>query len=216
MTRAKSQTPHEAWTGYKPSISHLRPFGCAAFVLIPSEKRSSKWAEKSINGIMMGYSAQSKAYRIMNTETMAIEIARSVQFIESDFPGLARHTMNWQESDELLDYHTTNHAISAARNSSTHEITGIGSAPFISRPVSEDEKLSEPMDLDPDSEPNASDDELAPQSEQPLVRLHARGQAVPQYSNISGTITEREQSVSRLRPENHDDSNPEEALNDNE
>ncbi|KAK9311135.1 hypothetical protein V1524DRAFT_443476 [Lipomyces starkeyi] len=33
MTRAKSKTPHEAWTGYKPSISHMRPFGCAAFVV---------------------------------------------------------------------------------------------------------------------------------------------------------------------------------------
>jgi hypothetical protein len=33
-------TPFEAWTGSKPSLSHLRVFGCTAFAHIPRAKRT--------------------------------------------------------------------------------------------------------------------------------------------------------------------------------
>ena len=33
-------TPHEVWFGNNPSLSHLKVFGCDAFVLVPKEKRS--------------------------------------------------------------------------------------------------------------------------------------------------------------------------------
>ena len=32
-------TPFEAWTGIKPSVYHLRPFGCKVSVHIPDSKR---------------------------------------------------------------------------------------------------------------------------------------------------------------------------------
>jgi hypothetical protein len=34
-------TPHEVWSGKKPSVSHLKVFGCDAFVHVPKEKRSN-------------------------------------------------------------------------------------------------------------------------------------------------------------------------------
>jgi hypothetical protein len=33
-------TPHEVLFGKKPSLSHLKVFGCVAFVHIPKEKRN--------------------------------------------------------------------------------------------------------------------------------------------------------------------------------
>jgi hypothetical protein len=33
------RTPHEVWTGKKPSLTHLRVFGCEAYVHIPKENR---------------------------------------------------------------------------------------------------------------------------------------------------------------------------------
>ncbi|GIL95153.1 hypothetical protein Vretimale_1230, partial [Volvox reticuliferus] len=33
-------TPHEAFMGTKPDISHLRVFGCAAYAHVPKEKRN--------------------------------------------------------------------------------------------------------------------------------------------------------------------------------
>ena len=34
----EDKTPHEVWTGKKPSLSHLRVFGCDAYVHVPKEK----------------------------------------------------------------------------------------------------------------------------------------------------------------------------------
>jgi hypothetical protein len=34
-------TPHEVWSGKKPSVSHLKVFVCDAFVHDPKEKRSN-------------------------------------------------------------------------------------------------------------------------------------------------------------------------------
>ena len=36
----EDKTPHEVWTGKKPSLSHLRVFGCDAYVHVPKEKRT--------------------------------------------------------------------------------------------------------------------------------------------------------------------------------
>ena len=35
-----NQTPEEAWSGNKPDVSHLRIFGCHAFVHIPDDHRT--------------------------------------------------------------------------------------------------------------------------------------------------------------------------------
>ena len=34
----EDKTPQEVWTGKKPSLSHLRVFGCDAYVHVPKEK----------------------------------------------------------------------------------------------------------------------------------------------------------------------------------
>jgi len=36
--KALDSTPYEVWIGKKPSVSHLRVFGCEAFVYVPKEK----------------------------------------------------------------------------------------------------------------------------------------------------------------------------------
>jgi hypothetical protein len=46
--------PHEVWLGKKPSVSHLKVFGCDAFVHVPKEKRS-KLDNKATKCIFIGY-----------------------------------------------------------------------------------------------------------------------------------------------------------------
>jgi hypothetical protein len=33
------KTPHEVWNGKKPSLEHLRVFGCDSYVHVPKENR---------------------------------------------------------------------------------------------------------------------------------------------------------------------------------
>ncbi|RKF82594.1 Retrovirus-related Pol polyprotein from transposon TNT 1-94, partial [Golovinomyces cichoracearum] len=56
----RSITPWEAWFGERPSVAHLRVFGCPVVVHIPKEKRtdagsSGKLAIKGWDGIFVGY-----------------------------------------------------------------------------------------------------------------------------------------------------------------
>lgn len=59
-----NHTPFEVWRDRKPFVSYLRIFGCIAYALINSQFRH-KLDEKSEKFIFMGYSTQSKAYKIV-------------------------------------------------------------------------------------------------------------------------------------------------------
>ena len=64
-------TPEEAWSGKKPSISHLHVLGCIAYAKVPDEKRF-KLDAKGIKCLMLGYCEGTRAYRLMCLETMKI------------------------------------------------------------------------------------------------------------------------------------------------
>ncbi|KAJ0589103.1 putative RNA-directed DNA polymerase [Helianthus annuus] len=76
-----NQTPYEAWYGRKPSVSHLRTFGCVAYGLVPNQMRK-KLEDKSERSIFIGYSSQSKGYRLYNPITKKFSVKRDVVFLE--------------------------------------------------------------------------------------------------------------------------------------
>ena len=67
----EDKTPHEVWTGEKPSLSHLRVFGCDTYVHVPKEKRS-KLDNKSERCIFIGYKDGLKGYKLWNPETRKV------------------------------------------------------------------------------------------------------------------------------------------------
>jgi len=90
-------TPSEAWSKHKPSVEHLRVFGCLAYAMIPYEKRT-KLEEKSVKCVMFGVSKESKAYRLYDPTTKKIIISKDVRFDEEKM-------WNWEEKpddDEVL------------------------------------------------------------------------------------------------------------------
>lgn len=85
-----NKTPFEAWHKVKPSVSHLRIFGCDAYVHVPKALRK-KLEPKSRKGLMMGYSETSKAYRIWDIDSRKIVEARDVLFNEDSVTNSASH-----------------------------------------------------------------------------------------------------------------------------
>ncbi|THH10419.1 hypothetical protein EW146_g8371 [Bondarzewia mesenterica] len=77
-----NMTPDEAWSGSKPDISHLREFGCRAFVLI-QDHHNPKIHNRSIECILVGYSPHSKSYRCYHHPSGRIYVSYHVTFIES-------------------------------------------------------------------------------------------------------------------------------------
>ena len=67
-----NQTSYELWNDRKPKISYLRVFGCKCFIL-NTKDNLGKFDSQADEGIFLGYSTSSKAYRIFNKRTLVIE-----------------------------------------------------------------------------------------------------------------------------------------------
>ncbi|WZZ37877.1 hypothetical protein YC2023_034136 [Brassica napus] len=85
-------TPGEKWSKQKPSVKHLKVFGCVAYALVPYERRI-KLDEKSKRCVMFGMAKESKAYRLYDPETKRIVTSRDVKFDEEK-------SWNWEETKE--------------------------------------------------------------------------------------------------------------------
>jgi hypothetical protein len=67
-TIVHGMTPEEKFTGKKPNVSHLRVFGCIAYVHVLDEKRS-KLNPKAEKCIFIRYSLEQKGYKCFNPST---------------------------------------------------------------------------------------------------------------------------------------------------
>jgi hypothetical protein len=76
-------TPQEAWSGEKLTVSHLRVFGCVAYVQILEAKRN-KLDDCGEKYIFVGYSVTSKAYTVYNLVTNKVVVSRDVIFNENE------------------------------------------------------------------------------------------------------------------------------------
>ena len=79
----EGKTPEEVWSGIKPSVQHLRVFGCDAYVHVPDEKRT-KLDPKSKKCMFLGYVEGTKCYRLYNVENGSIIKSRDVKFVECE------------------------------------------------------------------------------------------------------------------------------------
>ncbi|GKE49252.1 zinc finger, CCHC-type containing protein [Tanacetum coccineum] len=69
------------WTGYKPSIGHIRVFGCVAHVKVVSG-HLQKLDSRSKLLVHLGVETGTKAYRLFDPDTGIIRVSRDVFFDE--------------------------------------------------------------------------------------------------------------------------------------
>ena len=93
----KDISPYEVLNQNRPSIHHLRVFGCACFVLIPREQRD-KLEAKSMKCMFIGYSPTQKGYKCYNPETRRVLVSRDVKFMEEKWFYAEK---NWDELKDL-------------------------------------------------------------------------------------------------------------------
>ncbi|KAK1618264.1 hypothetical protein QYE76_023781 [Lolium multiflorum] len=83
LRKGLNKTPYEILTGNKPNISYFKVFGCKCFYKIKGV-RLSKFAPKALEGIFVGYGAESHTYRIFDIASGIIIESSSVRFEEND------------------------------------------------------------------------------------------------------------------------------------
>ncbi|GJW62788.1 retrovirus-related pol polyprotein from transposon TNT 1-94 [Tanacetum coccineum] len=79
------KTPYELFKGKKPSLEHFKVFGSKCFIL-NTKDYLTKFDPKSTEGVFLGYSPNSKAYIVLNKETMKVEESLNVKFDETPPP----------------------------------------------------------------------------------------------------------------------------------
>lgn len=91
-------TPYEAWSNNKPSIDHIRVFGCLAHMKEPSVNLK-KLDDRSRTVVYLGKEPGVKAYRLLDPDTKRIYVSRDVVFEE-------QKPWNWDETEESPSMHT--------------------------------------------------------------------------------------------------------------
>ncbi|GJZ50720.1 ribonuclease H-like domain-containing protein [Tanacetum coccineum] len=137
VTKPHNKTPYELITGKIPIISYIRPFGCHVTILNTID-HLGKFVGKSDEGFLVGYSLQSKTFRVYNLETKRVKENLHITFLENK-PNVAGKGPTWLfDLDYLTDsmnYHpvrsenqANNHAgpQEANQNAGTEDIIDAG------------------------------------------------------------------------------------------
>jgi hypothetical protein len=75
------KTSYELLTGKKPNVSYFRVFGSKCFILIKRGIKS-KFAPKVVEGFLLSYDSNTRAYRVFNKSTRLVEVSCDIVFDE--------------------------------------------------------------------------------------------------------------------------------------
>ncbi|GJY32922.1 putative ribonuclease H-like domain-containing protein [Tanacetum coccineum] len=100
VIKPHNKTPYELFLGRKPALSFMRPFGCPITILNTLD-HLGKFDGKSDDGFFVGYSINSKAFKVFNTRTRFVEENLHIIFLENK-PNVAGTGPNWMFDIDTL------------------------------------------------------------------------------------------------------------------
>jgi hypothetical protein len=83
LHRILKKTSYELLTGKKPNVSYFRVFGSKCFILV-KRGRKSKFAPKAVEGFLLGYDSNTRAYRVFNKSTGLFKVSCDIVFDETN------------------------------------------------------------------------------------------------------------------------------------
>nr|GFB57546.1 retrovirus-related Pol polyprotein from transposon TNT 1-94 [Tanacetum cinerariifolium] len=93
ITNPHNKTPYELLSGKVPNISHLKPFRCQVTILNTSDNLG-KFKGKAHEGFLVGYAANSKAYRVYNLSSKKVEETLNLRYLK-DKPNVQGLGQEW-------------------------------------------------------------------------------------------------------------------------
>ncbi|GJR40926.1 putative ribonuclease H-like domain-containing protein [Tanacetum coccineum] len=93
VTKPHNKTPYELLLGRPPSIRFMRPFGCPVTIFNILDPLG-KFDGKADEGFLVGYSINSKDFRVFNTRSRKVEENLHIKFLENK-PNVAGSGPEW-------------------------------------------------------------------------------------------------------------------------
>ncbi|GJV21555.1 putative ribonuclease H-like domain-containing protein [Tanacetum coccineum] len=100
VVKPHNKTPYELFRGRTPALSFMRPFGCHVTILNTLDYLG-KFDGKSDEGFFVGYSINSKSFRVYNIRTRKVEENLHIRFLE-DKPIIAGDGPKWLFDIDVL------------------------------------------------------------------------------------------------------------------
>ncbi|KAI3667880.1 hypothetical protein L6452_42950 [Arctium lappa] len=123
VVKPKNKTPYELLNKRKPFIGFFKPFGCPCTIL-NTKTHLGKFDSKADDGFLIGYSSQSKAYKVFNSSSRIIEESDNVKCNENS-PNPIGSGPQWLfDIDSLtnsLGFSSDDHAGSESRGSENEQ-----------------------------------------------------------------------------------------------
>ncbi|GJU44466.1 putative ribonuclease H-like domain-containing protein, partial [Tanacetum coccineum] len=130
VIKPQNKTPYEPFLGRKPALSFMRPFGCPVTILNTLD-HLGKFDGKADEGFFVGYSTNSKAFRVFNSRTRIVEENLHVKFSE-ETPNIVGSGPEWLFDIDTLTKSMNYKPVVAGNqtngNASTKENIDIGQA----------------------------------------------------------------------------------------
>ncbi|GKB04665.1 retrovirus-related pol polyprotein from transposon TNT 1-94, partial [Tanacetum coccineum] len=126
VIKPHNKTPYELIIGRPPSISFMRPFRCTVTIL-NTLNPLGKFDGKAEEGFLVGYSINSKAFRVFNFQTKKVEENLHVKFLENK-PNVAVKGPNWlfdiDSSTNSMNYQPVTTGNQTNKNAGPQEANG--------------------------------------------------------------------------------------------
>jgi transposase InsO family protein len=101
LHRILKKTSYELLTGKKPNVSYFRVFGSKCFIL-GKRGRKSKFAPKAVEGFLLGYDSNTRAYRVFNKSTGLVEVSCDIMFDETNGSQVEQVDLDELDDEEAL------------------------------------------------------------------------------------------------------------------
>ncbi|GKA73656.1 putative ribonuclease H-like domain-containing protein [Tanacetum coccineum] len=165
VVKPHNKTPYELFRGRTPALSFMRPFGCHVTILNTLDYLG-KFDGKSDEGFFVGYSMNSKAFRVYNIRTRKVEENLHIRFLE-DKPIIAGDGPKWLFDIDVLTKSMNYVPVIAGTNSNDRVGTkeSIDAGHSSKETGSSQDYILMPLWKDDSSSKNVSNDEPQPFSD---------------------------------------------------
>jgi hypothetical protein len=161
LHRILKKTSYELLTGKKPNVSYFRGFGSKCFILI-KRGRNSKFAPKTVEGFLLGYDSNTRAYRVFNKPTGLVEVSCDIVIDETNGSQVEHVDLDELDDEEASCVVLRNMSIGYVCPKEFEEPPQVQDQPSYSiqasPPTQDEEMAQEEEDEDQDNEPPQEED----------------------------------------------------------
>jgi hypothetical protein len=162
LHRILKKTSYEFLTGKKPNVSYFRVFGSKCFILV-KRGRKSKFAPKAVEGFLLGYDSNTRAYRVFNKSTGLVEVSCDIVFDETNGSQVEQVDIDELDDEEAPCVALRNMSIGDVCPKESEEPTQaqdqLSSSNQASPPTQDEDQAQDNEDDDQDEPPQEEDND---------------------------------------------------------